>query len=694
MSLPRRFSYYIVRFFLLVLVVTGLTIQSTSLSHAQSDAYSPAPPTTPLATDDHTRAQSLLIDISSAIICQLVGIDPVDPQKGCVVLDPINHKLTYAPQQNGLPQIGGILGTTSTMIGSLYTKPASTSESVRYLAQNFGIGQHIYAQDNPDNQGFKGLSSLQSTWLIMRNLAYLLLTILFVVIGFAIMIRVHIDPRTVMSIQNQIPKIVVAVIMITFSYAIVGFLIDTMWFFSYVVINTFTTDKTAPSDLKNDLILYEYRDGISAGNVGDVKAKEDAILTQYKGADLGRFTAASQATLKDVDDYETGCNNIPECKNKLDITKIAICKNIPNCSGSLREIFLAISDNSLAQLVDSQKVADEAIADHLYADFVKYSTSGVSLSSIIDQYSDNNSLRQQLTLHLNSNPLVFLNGALSWGGGITDHDGIVGLSTSVASTLGDVIARTITGALGLDTSDCPGFTLRFWNYANCAKNILQSTIKWVATVFTILIILAAIFIALLKVWFNLLRALVYVVIYTVIGPLMIVIGLFPGSPYSFSRWIRALLAHLMVFPATIFVFVLARIMASNTASNNPQGTSFLPPLIVNTNTFDNFGLLVAFGLILITPEVLNWVRAAFNAKPGPVGGVIAGGFLAGKQLASGPTRWGLGRAFRPQGPNQSIGFARKFLIGGVNDGGGFRRRIIKPIVGSFSPNEVKPVAGH
>ena len=188
------------------------------------------PPTTPLATDDHTRAQSLLIDISSAIICQLVGIDPVDPQKGCVVLDPINHKLTYAPQQNGLPQIGGILGTTSTMIGSLYTKPASTSESVRYLAQNFGIGQHIYAQDNPDNQGFKGLSSLQSTWLIMRNLAYLLLTILFVVIGFAIMIRVHIDPRTVMSIQNQIPKIVVAVIMITFSYAIVGFLIDTMWF--------------------------------------------------------------------------------------------------------------------------------------------------------------------------------------------------------------------------------------------------------------------------------------------------------------------------------------------------------------------------------------------------------------------------------------------------------------------------------
>ena len=40
-----------------------------------------------------------------------------------------------------------------------------------------------------------------------------------------------------MTIQNQIPKIIISLILVTFSFAIAGFLIDLMWVSIYVVIN-------------------------------------------------------------------------------------------------------------------------------------------------------------------------------------------------------------------------------------------------------------------------------------------------------------------------------------------------------------------------------------------------------------------------------------------------------------------------
>jgi hypothetical protein len=68
----------------------------------------------------------------------------------------------------------------------------------------------------------------------MRNIVYLLLILIFVIIGMGIMLRLHIDPRTVMTIQNQLPKIIVGILAITFSFAIAGFLIDIMWVTIYL----------------------------------------------------------------------------------------------------------------------------------------------------------------------------------------------------------------------------------------------------------------------------------------------------------------------------------------------------------------------------------------------------------------------------------------------------------------------------
>jgi hypothetical protein len=50
-----------------------------------------------------------------------------------------------------------------------------------------------------------------------------------IVIGFMVMFRKKIDPKTVVTVQNALPKIVLTLLLITFSYAIVGLMIDLMY---------------------------------------------------------------------------------------------------------------------------------------------------------------------------------------------------------------------------------------------------------------------------------------------------------------------------------------------------------------------------------------------------------------------------------------------------------------------------------
>lgn len=193
----------------------------------------------------HTYSQNVLIEVMSAVACQIAGADPATPDGRCLGTDPKTGKIGYV--DNG----GGAIGFMGNMIGMLYTPPAHTSDYIRNLAQNFGITKHAYARwiddtdpasspsDSTYGTGFQSLSPLMNIWSAFRNIAYLLFVLVFVVIGLAIMLRVRIDPRTVMTIQNQIPKIIIGILLVTFSFAIAGFLIDVMWVAIYLFYGVF-----------------------------------------------------------------------------------------------------------------------------------------------------------------------------------------------------------------------------------------------------------------------------------------------------------------------------------------------------------------------------------------------------------------------------------------------------------------------
>jgi hypothetical protein len=126
---------------------------------------------------------------------------------------------------------GGLAGTTNNAIASLYQPPAS---GIQYLAQvkdNF-LGKPVYAQ----GVGFKGLEPLIPIWRNFRNFTYILASIGFIILGLLIVLRVKISPQAVISIQNAVPQLITTLLLITFSYAIAGLLIDLSYVFQAIAV--------------------------------------------------------------------------------------------------------------------------------------------------------------------------------------------------------------------------------------------------------------------------------------------------------------------------------------------------------------------------------------------------------------------------------------------------------------------------
>jgi len=117
---------------------------------------------------------------------------------------------------------GGAIGQITNMTGALFYMPVSGVQYVASLMDNV-LGKPAYAAEST---GFNGLKPLLPLWSAARNTVYLIISFFFIILGVMIMLRVKISPQAVMNLQNTIPKIVTVLILVTFSYAIAGFVVD------------------------------------------------------------------------------------------------------------------------------------------------------------------------------------------------------------------------------------------------------------------------------------------------------------------------------------------------------------------------------------------------------------------------------------------------------------------------------------
>jgi hypothetical protein len=121
----------------------------------------------------------------------------------------------------------GVLGFSDAALTAMVYNPPSV-DVVGHLAEEWVPNYDpattgVYAETGYNQLQSMGISTL---WNIMRNVAYILFVIVLIVAGFMIMFRHKIGGQTMVTVYNTIPNIIVGLVLVTFSFAIVGLLID------------------------------------------------------------------------------------------------------------------------------------------------------------------------------------------------------------------------------------------------------------------------------------------------------------------------------------------------------------------------------------------------------------------------------------------------------------------------------------
>ncbi len=129
---------------------------------------------------------------------------------------------------NGSGTEVGLLQQTNRFIAMTFQPIASGTYFVADALDKIGVA-NTYAQ----GFGYYSLVPFLGLWRVFRNLAYVFFTVIIIVIGFMILFRQKIGNQAAVTAQQALPRIVVALLLVTFSYAIVGFLIDIMYWIMY-----------------------------------------------------------------------------------------------------------------------------------------------------------------------------------------------------------------------------------------------------------------------------------------------------------------------------------------------------------------------------------------------------------------------------------------------------------------------------
>ncbi len=146
----------------------------------------------------------------------------------------------------------GETGINSSVLSFFDTKPISGIRYVHEKINKFRLIPEAQAQ----GFGFTAASPVQRLWSAFRDLSFGLIVIIALIMAFMIMFRVKISPQIIITLQSSIPKIIGALIFITFSYAIAGFMIDLMYvimgFLAAFLSNSAISTMNAP-DIFNSL---------------------------------------------------------------------------------------------------------------------------------------------------------------------------------------------------------------------------------------------------------------------------------------------------------------------------------------------------------------------------------------------------------------------------------------------------------
>ncbi len=155
----------------------------------------------------------LLADFDSSV-CSTLTANPAAAAAGLEPLGPLGRS----------PSSGSLAGIATGATYALYHEPVPVSLAfyARDVASNtMFLKDTAFAQEiDTSGDSFVGFPFVLRLWKLTRNLAFGLMAVFMLIVGMMIMMRKQIDPRTSVTIQYAIPRIIVSLALIAFSYAI------------------------------------------------------------------------------------------------------------------------------------------------------------------------------------------------------------------------------------------------------------------------------------------------------------------------------------------------------------------------------------------------------------------------------------------------------------------------------------------
>ena len=121
--------------------------------------------------------------------------------------------------------------------GSLLSVLYTLDNTVRSIGNPLNMG--YFASKSLDKVPFVGRAFAQTgyqaplidevyfSWRIVRNLAFGVFAILMLIVGLMMINRTRLNPQSVVTIQYALPKIIIAIFLVAFSYPIGALIVST-----------------------------------------------------------------------------------------------------------------------------------------------------------------------------------------------------------------------------------------------------------------------------------------------------------------------------------------------------------------------------------------------------------------------------------------------------------------------------------
>ncbi len=199
--------------------------------------------------DEYSAPRSNAVTTTAAVNNAILFIDPSISSN----YDKILNSQKISPDMKR-----GVLGLTQDGVMALYDAQPMVNVYA-HLADEWLPGYQtdnvIYAADS----GYETLvnTGISELWGQVRNITYVFFIVIMLVVGFMIMFRSKLGGQTLVTLGNTLPNIILALIGVTFSFAIAGLIID----LGGVIMN-----------ILNDVFLgiSGYSETVKLGNIGEI----------------------------------------------------------------------------------------------------------------------------------------------------------------------------------------------------------------------------------------------------------------------------------------------------------------------------------------------------------------------------------------------------------------------------------------